>query len=152
MPGGPTVDIDLSSQDRETVPSCYGPAVSGSYPSRTFPSPGRWFVKPFGTDPQPVQSHCLANSVPGCACQVLILLTNDYVYHSNWVSCPARACQPTVMLALTNGAHAEWVNGLTASPSRIVISPMPSIYRVLSFRPLSGRPVPAYRPSVGLSK
>src|SRR5215469_17138026 len=39
-----TADIDLSSQDRESVPSCYGPADTRRYPGRTFPSPGRWFA------------------------------------------------------------------------------------------------------------
>jgi len=59
------VDIDLSSQRRETTPFCYGPvlaeALLSAVPSHSLAG---GLLMPIGTNLQPVQSHYLATCQP----------------------------------------------------------------------------------------
>jgi len=55
------VDIDLSSQRRETIPFCYSLVLAETLLSAvpSHPLTGGSLIS-IGTDPQPVQSDCLA--------------------------------------------------------------------------------------------
>ena len=59
------MDIDLSSQRRETTLFCYGPILAevllSAIPSH--PLAGGSLI-PIGVDPQSVQNHCLATCQP----------------------------------------------------------------------------------------
>jgi len=63
MSSGPTADMDLSGQDRGTTSSCHGLVVSKMQPKVLLSHPlADGSIIPTGSDPQSVQSYCLASS------------------------------------------------------------------------------------------
>ena len=155
MSSGLTADIDLSGQDRGTTSSCHGPAVSKAQPKVLLSRPpADGLIMPTGSDPQSVQSYCLASGArvynPG---QQTLTNNQATVFHmvAGWPALTQR-CHPTVS-NLTNGTLNQWAAQPTNRPYTVGLlsTPFPALIVPYPFGPF--RVDPAHlEPSVGLAK